>query len=221
MPDLKFEITSVEPKSFAMVPTLAFQLRVTNAVENEEVYSAALKGQVMIEAVHRDYDAATKERLVEVFGEPGRWDETLNSLLWTYVTVPLPRFTGSTVVEVPVACTADVEVAAGKYFYAIRDGIVPLAFLFSGTIFYKGAGDALQVTQLPWEKEAPFKLPIKLWHDVMEHYHPNSTWLRLRNETFEKLARFKAANALPTLDACLDRLVEDEALLDAMVKGGA
>ena len=125
MPDLKFEITSVEPKSFAMVPTLAFQLRVTNAVENEEVYSAALKGQVMIEAVHRDYDAATKERLVEVFGEPGRWDETLNSLLWTYVTVPLPRFTGSTVVEVPVACTADVEVAAGKYFYAIRDGIVP------------------------------------------------------------------------------------------------
>ena len=208
MPDLNFKIIGAEGKEFALVPTLNFKLQVHNAEPDEEVYSAALKAQVMIEAIHRDYDPDTQERLVEVFGEPSRWDQTLNSLLWTTVTVPLPRFLGTTVVDVPLACSADLEVAAGKYFWAIRDGIVPLSFLFSGTIFYKGPASALQVTQLPWEKEAQYALPVKLWRDLMDRYHPHSTWLRVRQETFDKLYQFKAQNALPTLDDCLDLLVE-------------
>jgi len=208
MPELTFEILAAEVKPFAAVPTLIFKLQATNAVENEEIFSVGLKGQVMIEAVHRQYDSQTQERLVELFGEPARWEETLNSLLWTYVFVPIPRFIGSLVVDVPIACSEDLTVASGKYFYALRDGNVPLAVLFSGTIFYKTPEAALQVTQIPWEKEATFKLPIKIWQELMDTYYPNSKWLRLRKDTFDRLYEYKMKNAIPTLEACLDKLVE-------------
>jgi len=221
MPDLTFQITGAEAKPFALVPTLVFRLQIRNSLAHEEVYSAALRCQVMIEAVHREYDVPTQQALVEVFGAPGRWDETLHSLLWTHLTVPLPRFAGSTLLEVPIPCTPDVEVAAGKYFLALRNGVVPLVFLFSGTVFYKGLGDAVQVTQLPWEKEATFRLPIQIWRDLMEQYHPHSTWVRVRQETFDKLCQFRACHALPTLDDCLERLVENQPVLGALVKGGA
>jgi hypothetical protein len=207
MPDLTFDIISAQAKPFAVAPTLAFELRVTNAVPGEEVFAAALKCQVMIEAVHRGYDAGTQERLVEVFGEPARWDETLNSLLWTTVAVPLPRFQGSTNVEITIPCSEDFELAAGKYFSAVRDGFVPLAFLFSGTLFYKGPAAALQVTQVPWTKEAVFRLPAQTWHKLIESYYPGSRWVRLNRETFDKLQRYKATAALPTFDHCLEKLI--------------
>lgn len=207
MPDLTFEILSGQAKPYAVTPTLAFRLRVSNAAADEEVFAAALKCQVMIEAVHRDYDAETQERLVEVFGAPSRWDETLNSLLWMSVAVPLPRFIGSSTVEMALPCSGDFELAADKYFYAVRDGHVPLAFLFSGTLFYKGPQGTIQVTQVSWEKEATFKLPASTWHELIESYYPDSQWLRVKRETYDKLQRYKAALAVPTIDQCLEKLL--------------
>ena len=207
MPELTFDIISAQAKVYAVAPTLAFELRVSNAVPDEEVFAAALRCQVMIEAVHRGYDPETQERLVEVFGGPARWDETLSSLLWMTVAVPLPRFLGSTTVEIALACSVDFELAAGKYFSAVRDGFVPLAFLFSGTVFYKGPAGAVQVTQVSWEKEAAFRLPAETWHQLIESYYPGSRWLRVNRETFDKLQRYKAAAALPTFDHCLDKII--------------
>jgi hypothetical protein len=207
MPDLTFAILSAQPKPYAATPTLAFRLQVTDAVPDEEVFAAALKCQVMIEAVHRGYDTETQERLGEVFGDPTRWDETLNMLLWTTVAVPLPRFVGSTTVEIALACSEEFELAAIKYFNAVRDGVVPLAFLFSGTLFYKGPAGTLQVAQVPWEKEAAFKLPAQTWHDLIESYYPGTKWLRLNRDTFDKLQRYRAALALPTFDQCLEKLL--------------
>ena len=139
MPDLKFEIISSEVKQFAIAPTLSFKLQITNAIENEEVYAAALKCQVMVEAIKRTYNENAKDKLHELFGEPFRWDETLKSFFWTIINIPVPRFTGKTAVEITIPCSEDQAMAAGKYFYAVSDGDVPLAFLFSGTLFYKDA----------------------------------------------------------------------------------
>jgi hypothetical protein len=207
MPDLNFEILGVEPERYAVAPTLLFKLQVTNRVPREEVFAAALKGQFMIEAVPRRYGAPTQERLLEVFGEPSRWDETLNSLLWTHVSVPLPRFTGSTLIQVPVACGQDFELASNKYFHALREGVVPIALLLSGTIFYSDPEGMVLVTQLPWEKEASFQMPARLWRDLMQSYYPDTRWLRVGGETFDKLQRFKALSALPTFDLCLEALL--------------
>ena len=209
MPDLKFEIISSEVKQFAVVPTLSFKLQITNATENEEVYAAALKCQVMVEAIKRKYNADAKDKLHELFGEPFRWDETLKSFFWTIINIPVPRFTGNTIVEIAIPCSEDQAMAAGKYFYAVSDGDVPLAFLFSGTLFYKDAEGNLQVSLIPWEKEAFCKMPASLWQNMMDIYFPNCRWLRVTKEIYDKLVRFKAQSAYPTLDSALESLLQD------------
>jgi hypothetical protein len=209
MPDLTFEILSAEVKPWAVAPTLVFQLKIANAVPGEEVYAAALKCQLMIEAVRRPYDGETKERLYELFGEPHRWSETLKSLFWMNISVAVPRFTGSATVEVAVQCSEDMATAAGKYFYAVEEGEVPLAFLFSGSVFYKNEHETLQVTQVPWEKEADFKMPVSLWKDMMQAYFPDGKWLKIDREVFEKINRYKALMAFPTLETCLESLINE------------
>ncbi len=208
MPDLKFEIISSQVKQYAAAPTLVFNLQITNDTENEEVYAAALKCQVVIEAVKRRYNEETKDLLYELFGGAERWHETLRTTFWQIVTVPVPRFTGKTVVEINVPCSEDQGLAAGKYFYAVRDGIVPLAFLFSGTLFYKDPDGNLQITLIPWEKEAFCKMPASLWQEMMDTHFPNIRWLQVRKDIYERLVKYKALNKFPSLENCVERLLE-------------
>jgi hypothetical protein len=214
MPNLKFEIISSAVKPYAIVPTLVFNLQITNETENEEVYAAALKCQVMIEAIKRTYNEEAKDRLHELFGEPFRWDETLRTFFWTMVNVPVPRFTGKTVVEVAIPCSEDQALSAGKYFYAVSsNGNVPLAFLFSGTLFYKDPDDNLQITLIPWEKEAFCKMPATLWQEMMDAHFPNSRWVRIRKDIYDKLIKYKSQTTFATLENCLESVLE-EALKD-------
>lgn len=208
MPDLKFEIIASRVKQYAAVPTLVFDLQITNETENEEVYAAALKCQVIIEAVKRRYDEEAKDRLYELFGGAERWHETLRTTFWQIVTVPLPRFTNKTVVEINVPCSEDQGMAAGKYFYAVRDGLIPLAFLFSGTLFYKNPDGELQITLIPWEKEAFCKMPAALWQEMMDLHFPNTRWLTIRKDLYEKLVEYKSFHNYPSLENCVESLLE-------------
>lgn len=209
MPDLNFEMLSAKVKPFAAVPTLVFNLQVSNQIAGEEVYAAGLKCQVIIEATKRQYSAEDKENLREVFGEPKRWEETVKGLYWTTVTVPVPRFTGKTEIEVEIGCCEDHIAAAGKYFYSVKEGDIPLAFLFSGTLFYKGENEQLQITQISWEKEAAFKMSGGLWQEMMDTYFPNSRWITLRNDIFDKLYQYKASHSFATLEQCIETLIEE------------
>ena len=206
MPDLTFEIRGAEVLRFAAVPSLLFKLRLENLGE-EPIRSVALSTQVRIAATQRHYGAAEGERLLEVFGEPHRWGSTLRSLLWAHTTLQVPPFSGSTVVDMPVTCTYDFEVVAAKYFHALEDGEVPLEFLFSGTVFYAGEGGGLQIDRISWEKEAQFRLPVRLWKETMEHYFPNSAWIRLRKDAFDDLYDYKARMGLPTWEAAVEALL--------------
>jgi hypothetical protein len=206
MPDLEFGIEGAEVAEFAAVPSLLFKLRIEN-LEGEPVRSVALNAQVRIAASRRHYEAEEQERLMELFGEPGRWKDTLRSLLWTHTVVQVSRFSGSTVVDMPVTCTYDLEVVAAKYFYALEDGEVPLQFLFSGTVFYAGEGGRLQTARISWEKEAEFRLPVRLWKEMMDHYFPNSAWIRLRKDAFDRLFDYKVRKGLPTWEATVESLL--------------
>jgi Family of unknown function (DUF6084) len=206
VPDLNFEVVHAEVLPFAAVPSLLFKLRIEN-LEEEPVRSVALNTQIRISATRRHYEATEQERLLELFGEPSRWKDTLRSLLWTHTVLQVPPFSGSTVVDMPVPCTYDLEVVAAKYFYALDDGEVPLEFLFSGTVFYVGEGGWLQTARISWEKEAEFRLPVRLWKDTMEHYFPNSAWIRLRKDAFDRLYSYKARKGFPTWEAAVEALV--------------
>ena len=88
---------------------------------------------------------------------------------------------------------------ASQYLHALEDGEVPLEFLFSGTVFYAGAGGRLQVGRIAWDKEAEYRLPVAVWREMMDRYFPDSAWLRLRRESSTGCAAYKARHALLTL----------------------
>ena len=206
MPDLDFRIEGAEVLEYAAVPTLVFKLRIENP-GGERIRSVSLNTQIRLAVTQRHYEPAEQDRLLELFGEPHRWGETLRSLLWTHNVLQVPPFSGSTVVDMPVTCTYDLDVVAAKYFHALEDGEVPLEFLFSGTVFYAGEGGGLQVDRISWEKEAEFRLPVRLWKDMMEHYFPNSAWLRLHKDAFDRLYDYKLRMGLPTWEAAVESLL--------------
>jgi hypothetical protein len=206
MPDLEFKVEGAEVLEFAAVPSLLFKLRIEN-LEEEPIRSVALNTQIRIATAQRHYEPAEQERLLEVFGEPHRWGNTLRSLLWTHTTLQVPRFSGSTVADMPVPCTYDLEVVAAKYFYALEEGEVPLEFLFSGSVFYAGQGGWLQTARISWEKEAEFRLPVRLWKEMMDHYFPNSAWIRLHRDAFDRLYDYKVRRGFPTWETAIEALL--------------
>jgi hypothetical protein len=206
MPDLDFGIEGAEVLEYAAVPSLLFKLRVEN-LEEEPIRSVSLNTQVRIAATQRHYDTVEQQRLLEVFGAPHRWGQTLRSLLWAHTTLQVPRFSGSTVVDMPIPCTYDMEVIGSKYFHALEEGEVPLEFLFSGTVFYAAEGGRLQIARVSWEKEAEFRLPVRLWKETMERYFPNSAWIRLHKDAFDQLYDYKVRMGLPTWEAAVEALL--------------
>jgi hypothetical protein len=98
-------------------------------------------------------------------------------------------------------------VAATKYLSAIQDGEIPLHVMFSGSVFYEAMNGALQVAPISWNKEAKFRLPLKVWRDMMAVYYPNSAWLCLRKDVFDRLHEYKMLNGIPTWEEAMERLV--------------
>ena len=207
MPDLNFEVVGAEVPPFAAVPTLVFKLRVENSNAQERISSVALRCQIQLAVTRRRYSPNEQDRLLEVFGEPKRWGETLRSLLWTTVSTVVPQFSGNTTVDLPVPCTYDFEVVSTKYFDALEDADIPLTFLFSGTIFYEGEEGRMQVGQISWSKDASYRLPVATWRAMIERYYPNSAWIRLHKDVFDRLYHYKAIHGLPTWEEVIERLV--------------
>lgn len=206
--DLLFSVERAEAERFSASPLLCFELRITNAEPERRVENVMLNCQIRIEPARRSYDARERERLSELFGRPERWGETLHGLLWTHATVVAPGFERETLVRLPAHCTYDFSVASAKYFYGLIDGDIPLNLLFSGSVFYRDDSGALQITQIPWEKEAGFRLPTQVWRTLMETYYPSGEWLRVGWDAFDRLYRFKRRRGLLTFDDALNELLE-------------
>jgi len=207
MSDLTFSVSDVRVEPYAVVPTLIFRLRIGEHT-GERIHAIALRCQIQIEPRQRRYSPGEEVQLLELFGAPERWGDSLHSLLWTQASLMVPGFHGETEIELPLACTYDFEVVAAKYLESLETGAVPLLFLFSGTIFTRGQL-GFSVEQIPRDKEAPFRLPIKLWRDLMDRYFPGTAWIRLRRENFDALYRFKGRRALPSWDDAVMALLKE------------
>ncbi|HEV2402032.1 MAG TPA: DUF6084 family protein [Candidatus Sulfotelmatobacter sp.] len=207
MPDLRFQVENVSATPNSATPQLSFEVRITNA-EQQSIHSIALRAQVQVEPVRRRYSDEEKTRLRELFGEPEQWSKSLQPLLWTNANVNVPGFNGDTVVDIPVPCTFDFNVAMTKYIYGLEGGELPTSLLFSGTIFYAGASVSLQVSQIPWDREASYRLPVQVWKEMMDRYYPNAAILSLRRDVFDRLYEFKLQNRIATWDQVFERMLE-------------
>ncbi len=205
VPDLQFQIEGVEATPRAATPLLTFKVRATDA-EKQPIHSIALRVQAQIEPTCRRYTPAEQEHLRELFGKPERWSQSLHPLLWTNTNVNVPGFDGSTLIDIPVPCTFDFNVAVTKYIYGLDAGEIPVTLLFSGTIFHSGRM-GLQIAQVPWNREACYRLPIQLWKEMMEQHYPNTAWLCLQRDVFDKLLAFKAQHGIPTWEKTFERML--------------
>jgi hypothetical protein len=220
MPDLELEVVSAAAEPDALIPILNFRIGITER-EGHRVDSISLRCQVMVQATRRAYAPGEQEALLDLFGKPARWGTTLKTMLWTHASTDVPGFTGSTEAVVPVSCTHDLTVTAGKYFFALEEGEVPLMFQFSGTIFWRDDEGSLQVAPIPWSKEAGFRLPVATWRGLMEAHDPDGAWLCLRRDTVDRLNRYKAHSGVPGWDEALARLLagaDDQAAIRSVQK---
>jgi hypothetical protein len=207
MPGLSFAVEGAEAVPFAAVPTLAFPLRITNACEDEAIQSIALRCQILIEAARRRYNQEERTRLRDLFGEPDRWSQTLRPMLWTHANLTVPGFRNALVTQLQIPCTFDFNVAAAKYFHGVSQGEVPLTFQYSGTVFYAAAEGRLQTEQIAWNQESRFGLPAAIWKQMMDLYYPNSAWLRLQRDVFDRLSQYKTSRGLATFEEAIAELL--------------
>lgn len=210
MPELHFSIEGAEAVTNAAAPLIALKLRITNLPSDEVIHTLTLRCQVQIEPARRAYVSKERTQLLDLFGEPERWSRTVRPLLWMNTTVAVPGFTGTRVANVELPCTFDFNVATTKYFHALQSGDIPLCVMFSGTVFYKGQDGALQVSQVPWDLEANFRLPISVWKEMMDLHFPNSAWLCLQRNTFDQLYRYKMRHGLPTWEQAIAKALSVE-----------
>ena len=206
MVELAFQCLEAVPDRYAAGPTLVFRLRVAETT-GVPVHAIALRVQIRIEPQRRRYTATEEARLADLFGEPSRWGDTLKPMQLTYAAQMVPGFTSVADVDVPVPLSYDLDVAAGRYFNALEGGEVPLLLLFSGTVFSKGSS-GFEVAQVPWHHEAPYRLPVEVWREVMDLYFPGEGWLRLRTDTLHELLEFKSAHGLTSMDDALAGLLQ-------------
>ena len=158
MTDLTFTIVDVTAEQFSVTPRLIARIGIA-AGDDEPIQAIALRCQIRIEPLRRPYSDEEAEGLVDLFGPRQRWVNTQRTFLWQHSTAMVQGFTGVTEISMPLECTYDFEVAASKYLHALRDGAIPLLFLFSGTVFVQGER-GFSVRQVSWECEAQHEMPV-------------------------------------------------------------
>lgn len=212
-------------------PGMTFRLRIEEG-SGACVHALLLRCQARIDPRGRRYTKDEQARLYELFGDVSQWDRTLRAVTLANAAMAVPTFTDRIEVDLAIPCTYDLEIASAKYLHAVRDGDVPLVFLFSGTAFRAGgwsggSGEKVQpdppdlpglpdrpgllVEPVPWDLEASFRLPSSVWRAAMDQFFPGGGWLRLQRETLDRLQAFRGRQAVVTWDEAIDRLLDARA----------
>jgi len=203
--ELVFDCIGASPDKYAVAPSMSLKLRISET-SGQRVDAIALRCQIRIEPARRRYSAEEAERLNDLFGDTARWADTLKPMQFTTVATMVPGFTGSIEVDLPIPFTYDLEIGTTRYFTGLEGGEIPLLLLFSGTVFSK-VDDKLSIQQVPWSKEAHYRLPLTVWQEAIDVHFPDSGWIKMSRSTLDELLEFKSRAALPTWDATIAALL--------------
>jgi hypothetical protein len=205
MTDLRFEVLDITAEPYAAEPQLRVRLGLSEWTESR-IHAIALRCQVRIEPQRRRYDESDESGLRALFGDRDRWMDTLKPFLWMQSSAMVQGFTGITEVDLALPSTYDFEVTGSRYLHAVGEGTIPLALLFSGTVFTKGA-NGFGVEQVPWDCEADYQLPVSVWQQMIASYYPNTGWIRLDHDVVDALADFRSRHGLTTWEETMQALL--------------
>jgi hypothetical protein len=203
--NVTFTVLDVAPEPFTVTPVLTARIGVATGGD-DPVHAIALRCQVRIEPMRRSYSDEEAAGLTDLFGPRERWTTTQRTFLWQHASTMVPGFATNTTVALPLDCTYDFEVTAAKYLHALRDGALPLQFLFSGTIFVKSER-GFSVQQVSWDCEDRYNMPVSAWRHLMAQHYPNTGWVRLNHDTVTALAHYKSSRGLLDLDHAVTELL--------------
>jgi len=60
---------------------------------------------------------------------------------------------------------------------------------------------------ISWSKETSYRLPVRIWQELMDYYYPNTAWLRIDREVFDAIYRYKRENGFTGWDETLRALL--------------
>ena len=63
---------------------------------------------------------------------------------------------------------------------------------------------------ISWSKEANYRLPVRIWQELMDFYYPNTAWLRIDREVFEEIYSYKRAKGFTGFDETLRALLAQQ-----------
>ncbi len=205
MTTLTFTAVDIVAEPYTVTPQLTVRLRIEE-LTGAQIHAIALRCQVRIEPQRRPYVAEEEAGLLSLFGGRSRWRDTLRPFMWMHCNAMVQGFSGRTDVDLPMPCTYDFEVTGSKYLHALRDGVIPIVLLFSGTIFTRGT-QGFGVEQVAWNCESSYQLPVAVWRQMIELNYPNTGWLRLDRDVLEALARYQAEEGLTSWEATVQSLL--------------
>jgi hypothetical protein len=206
--DWSFTVLDVSPAPYAAAPELTARLRIEER-SGLRVHAIALRCQVRIEPQRRSYDAEDEAGLRALFGDRDRWPQTLKPFQWRQANTTVQGFSASTEVDLPLPCSYDFDVTGSRYLHSVGVGAIPLLFMFSGTVFARG-DTGFEVHQVPWDSEARFALPVRVWHDMVAAHFPHSGWIRLDHDVLASLGDYRARHGLISWEETLTRLLDEQ-----------
>jgi Family of unknown function (DUF6084) len=211
--ELVFDCLGAQPEKYAVSPSMSLRLRIAETT-GERIDAIALRCQIRIEPARRRYSAVEADKLNDLFGDTQRWADTLKPMQLATVATMVPGFAGSIETDLPLPLSYDLEIGSTRYFAGLEGGEIPLLLLFSGTVF--GTTDGRRsVQQVPWSKEAPYRMPLATWREAIDAHFPESAWIKMSRSTLDELLAFKTSSALPTWDATLTALLSRAQVQDS------
>lgn len=205
VPSLDFECRDVVADPYAAGPSVLLQMTAHEA-SGVRVHAAAVRCQVRIEPIQRHYSDREATKVLDLFGDRSRWGSTLQTLQLAFLTQVLPSFSGSCDFDLVMPCSYDVDVAANKYLTALEDGEIPLLLLFSGTVF-TGRHGSIQVSPVPWHIETRVRMPVAVWRSAMDQHFGGQRWIRVGEETYDRLSAYRGEQMLTGWDPTISRLL--------------
>jgi hypothetical protein len=206
--DYTFSVAEIFAEPYAATPQLTARVRIEETT-GRVVHAIALRCQVRIEPQRRRYTEADEPGLLALFGDRERWKDTLRPFLWMQCSTTVQGFTGTTETDLALPCTYDFEVVGSRYLHAVGEGTVPLSLMFSGTIFTRGE-TGFGVEQVPWDCDARYDLPVRVWQDMMRAYFPNLGWVTMGQDVLDQLADYRARHGLTSWDETVRGLLAHE-----------